>query len=123
MRALLISLGILLLVLTLSAVCSLSVSQVCRDMFALIDSLPEEPEPGQPSPAMAALEACWKEKRGMIALGVHFDYVYAIDTALTSTKNLLNGKQADEYKTARELLKTAVTVLCELERVSFENLF
>ena len=121
MRALLISLGILFLVLTVSAVCSLSVSQVCYDMLALLDSLPEEP--GQPSPAMAALEARWKEKRAWIALGVHFDYVYAVDTALTSTKNLLNGEQADEYKTARELLKTAVTVLCELERVSFENLF
>ena len=121
MRALLISLGILLLVLAVAVLCSLSVARVCRDMLTLIASLPDEP--GQPSPAMAALEDCWKENRAAVALCVHFDYVCAVDTALTSVKNLLGGEQADEYKTARELLERAVTMLLELEKVSLGNLF
>ncbi len=114
-----IVLAVIVALVILNAVC---LRRVTDDLIAMLEALPEIPDPAKTPQAVAALREELERHMTMISLSVNYNTLDRALEALYSLEAYARAGDAAQYEATRAALRDLFDDLGRLERLRAENI-
>ena len=124
MRTFIISL-VLLVAVTAFVIADIAFMQdYCADLLALADSLPmDEDSYEEGKETLCQISEKWKSKEKMIAYLMDYREVDRVNVALSDMQNAFGSGDFQQYTVYSDEFRHAVQRLCDISKVTLENIF